>query len=152
MYEAETQTKSNLLGERLLIYLLEYTETYDEINAVISKYNLELSNIFLPNTITVLDKEFTINEKLCLQLLSFLDIVKFYSFILYGDENYFTSHINKIIISNRKIKTDYMLLGKEKYDSILFNEEGGLDDLILNNVSLVSLYIFTLLKQISSES
>lgn len=135
-------------SEALVVYLIEYLDSYDEIKKLISNLNIDISNMFLPNTLVAIDKAFSTNEKLCLQLLNFIDLVKFYSFLLFNDPNYFTNNICKIIVSNRVLVNEKSIYGKEVISSIFYSNDGGLEDLLESNTLLVSLYVFVLVSQI----
>lgn len=137
-------------SEKIILYLFNYLDSYDEIKALVNNLNLDISNLFLPNSLIALDKILEDNEKLCLQLINFMDVVKFYSLLLYNDESYFTTKIKKIIVSNRVLNSNVNIIGKKSFNSILFDSEGGLNDLLDNNISLLSLYTFLVLKQIQS--
>lgn len=136
-----TETFSN---NTILEYIYQQVDNFEVLkNFVISK-NIRPSIVFLPQTIKQIDIELNTRIDLLLNCIDFLDVVKFYSLLLYSDEKYFISKVTKLIIQNRTVNNIGYVIGKDCVDDFIFKSEEEAIDFIENNKFLLSIYICSL--------
>lgn len=87
-----------------IIELLEPSlDNFAGMSKVITDSKLTTGTIFLPEATAHLSDLFNRDASLCVEAITFLDVIKIYSFMLYGDGEYFINNILDIMYSNRYV-------------------------------------------------
>lgn len=137
-------------GERILVLLEQQLEDYSEISSYIKEHDVEPGNIYLESYLFKFGTTLENNAQFRLQLLQFLDVVNFYSFIIYDDPDYFVKHTIRIILSSRTVDNTKGLIGESGVDAIIFepSKKEDAENFVAQNKLLLSLYIFSLVSQL----
>lgn len=132
----------------MLSLLQEQLNNFPALNTYISSKKLYPSSIFLPQVLKSIDNELKLHEQLIFEAISFLDIVKTFSFIIYNNPEHFTTNIVNIIASNRTLDDANSCLAIEAYDDFLFTKKEEVCEFLNNNKLILSIYILSLISLI----
>lgn len=139
-YKSTETIDSNFQINQLLFQQLD---NIPSLNDFIKSKNLIPSAIFLPQTLKLISEHNNIN--LIIDSLNFLDIIKFYSGLIYGDKEYYLNLIKNIIISNRTVLDIESILNRDIVDDFLFISSEDANDFLENNKILLAIYTCSLL-------
>jgi len=139
-YKSTETIDSNFQINQLLFQQLD---NIPSLNDFIKSKNLIPSVIFLPQTLKLISEHNNIN--LIIDSLNFLDIIKFYSGLIYGDKEYYLNLIKNIIISNRTVLDIESILNRDIVDDFLFISSEDANDFLENNKILLAIYTCSLL-------
>jgi hypothetical protein len=130
----------------MLVLLEQQMNNFPLIRGYVNNKNLTPSVIFLPQTL----KEISENNNLdlFLECLNMLDMVKFYSGVLYSDTEYFTNKVINVITDNRTVENINYCINKDMYDDFIFSTKEDAKGFILNNKALIAIYLYSLLSLI----
>lgn len=128
----------------ILTLLEQQQENFPALYNYVKGKNISPSIIFLPQTLKQIDAEFSIHQELLYECLTYLDIVKTYSFITYNDTNFFTENIKKIIVENRTVLQHANCIAKDTIDDFIFSNQNEAYEFLENNKTILAIHIFSL--------
>lgn len=134
--------------EKILMLLNQQKDNFPYLQQFIISKNIRPATVFLPQTIASITSELSSREDLVIDCINYLDVVKFYSILLYNDPDFYIDTIKRIIVENRTIENISGLLAKEKLDDYIFSDKDKVYYFLNNNKSLISIYLFSLINLI----
>lgn len=140
--------KRKMENENILVLLDQQTENFQELKAFIKAKGIKPSNLFLPQTLKTISEEINYKPTLILETIDYLDIVKFYSTILYSDTESFTNDICSIIVENRTVININQSINKSVVDDFIFQSKEEAHEFLINNKFLIAIYLFSLVNLI----
>lgn len=132
----------------ILVLLEQQSDNFLAIKSFLNEKNLNPSVIFLSQTLKNIAEEITYRNELVIECFNYLDLVKIYSLIIYNDPEHFINNILQVITSNRVITNEKLVINKDAIDDFLFTSQEDMQNFILNNKFLISLYIFSIINTI----
>ena len=144
--------ETSMDNNEILTLINQQRDNFISLTNFINSKNITPSLVFLPQTLKQIDAELTHNQELLLDCLSFLDIVKTFSLVVYGDIDTFTMNIMNIIVDNRICVSHPHCLASDAVDDFLFKDQKEALGFIDNNKLVLSVYIFSLISVIFYES
>ena len=136
-----TENSDSYLYINQLLY--QQLDNFSYLNNFIKSKNIIPSVVFLPQTLKLISENNNIN--LVSDCLNFLDVIKFYSGLIYSEEEYYINLIKNIIISNRTVLQTDNVLNKDIIDDFLFSSKEDVNDFLENNKIFLAIYICSLL-------
>lgn len=138
----DTITSSN----DILSMLEQQLDNFPTIKNLVSSKDLCPGNIFLPQTLKLIEQELTFKEEIIVELITFLDIINNYSFIVYGDNTVFLDNIIDNIVFSRTVSNSIKnLLAKDSLDDYIFSTREDAIIFINDNKLILGIYIYSLL-------
>jgi hypothetical protein len=133
-----------MVNDQILVLLEQQSENFPELKSFIIAKGLKPSVLFLPQTLKNIAEEIGYKPTLILEAMDYLDVVKFYSTVLYSDPELFTNHICSMIVTNRTIDNINESLNKSALDDFMFSSKEDANAFLLNNKFLIAIYLFSL--------
>ncbi len=130
----------------MLALIYQQHPNYQYLKSFLSSYHITTSNLFLPQTLRTLSSFTGGMDSLINDCFGYLDLVKFYSISVYGDHNVYLNKVIDLIVSNRTIREDTLLV--DEVSDYLVSSEQELRDLITNNHMLLAMFMFCMLEMI----
>lgn len=143
---------SSLDKDSIVVFLLQQMDNFPALKHFIISKHIRPSTLFLPQVLSDIDAILSTQEEIVLECLDFLDIVKFYSLITYGDSEWFINSIKNYVIENRVVDNFSLTLASEALNDFIINNKEDANALIENNKLLLSIYLFCLLVLITFEN
>lgn len=139
-------------SDQLLILLEQQLTNFPELRSFIISKGIKPSMLFLPQTLKSISEELGYKPTLILEAMDFLDIIKFYSIVLYSDPEVFTNHICSMIITNRTVNDINKTINKEVLDDFIFSSKDDANTFLINNKFLIAIYLFSVVNLIFYKS
>ena len=130
----------------MLALIYQQHQNYPYLKNFLHEYSITTSNLFLPQTLRTISTFTGGVDSLINDCFGYLDLVKFYSIAVYGDHDVYLNKVIDLIISNRTIREDKLLVGE--VSDYLVSSEQELRDLITNNHMLLAMFMFCMLEMI----
>lgn len=130
----------------MLALIYQQHSNYTYLKQFLSGYHITTSNLFLPQTLRTISGFTGGMDSLVNDCFGYLDLVKFYSISVYGDHDVYLNKVIDLIISNRTIREDKLLV--DEVSDYLVSSEQELRDLITNNHMLLAMFMFCMLEMI----
>ena len=121
---------------------------YPYLNDFCNRYLEYPSVIFTPTILVALDEELDRNTYLVHECLTYMDTIALLSIAEYGNANTFTEYVIEGLVRNKTAVNHNAVLGKKIMDDILFTTENDIHNLLRDNISILAIYIFMLVKQL----
>lgn len=130
--------------EKMLVFLDDRAAIFPFLDTFIKNKYITPGVFFLPQTLKVIDNDLSFNQELVSDALAYLDMVKIYSAIVYGDAEHFTNEVSKIATSNRVVANPSLMLAGAALDDFTFTSQSAATEFIHNNPMVLSIYVYTL--------
>ena len=132
--------------EKMLVFLDDRASSFPFLDSFVKSKYITPGVFFLPQTLKVIDNELSYNQELVPQTLDYIDMVKVYSSIVYGDAEHFTNELIKIAASNRVIGNPTLMLATDALDDYTFTSQQAAVEFLQNNPMVLSIYVYTLVQ------
>lgn len=140
--------KNEIIGDKLLVLLEQQTDNFITLKEYINARNIKPSTVFLPQTLKKIAEDLSVNDSIIFEAINYLDVVKFYSTILYNDPEVFISNICSIIVEDRTVNDVRKVINQSSMDDFIFNTKEEANEFLLNNKVLIAIYLFSLVNLI----
>jgi len=140
MQEQTTKEKDNII---LLLY--QQSDNFIALKSFVIINNITPSVVFLPQTLKLIDSEFSNKLNLVTDCLNYLDVVRLFSLTIHDDADYYLDNINHLLIENRTIEDIRHTLANKTLDDFIFNHKEEATVFLNNNKLLVAIYLFSLI-------
>jgi hypothetical protein len=128
----------------MLSLLDQQKENFPALLGYVQAKNMTPALVFLPQTLKQIDAEFNINNQLLYECLSYIDVVKTYSLVVYRDADFFTDRMMNLLVDNRTVDSLNNCLSREIIDDFLFNKKEEALEFLNNNKVVLAIYIYSL--------
>lgn len=135
-------------NDQILVLLEQQVDNFPELKDFVKTKGIKPSNLFLPQTLKGISEEIGFRQSLVLEALDYLDVVKFYSTVLYSDPEVFLNRISLLIVENRTVNNINNAINKSAIDDFIFNSKEEAYEFLINNKFLIALYLFSLVNLI----
>lgn len=136
---------------KLIELLYTQIDNYPNLISLVDRNKLMTSSIFIPNMLTLIDREVDSSNDLLHETYSFLDMVNNLSFSIYGDSSVVYNGILSSIVNTRTISSEDHMLDIRGTKLIVVTKEDteSLFKMLESNKFLISIYYFTFLYHFS---
>ena len=141
-----TQPTSALDREKLLIYLDTQVQSFPFLEEYVKTKFITPGSFFLPQTLRQIDNDLTHNQELIVDTLDYLDTVKLYSAVVYGDGDAFIDELIRNATNSRVIRDRNLMLAQSGLDDYTFESAESATKFMENNPFVFSIYIYSLVK------
>lgn len=138
-------------NDDILFLIQQQQDNFPTLKEVIKKLDISPSTLLLPQSVNSISSVIDSNILIIIESITFLDIIKLYSFKIYGEPELFVKNIKSLIISNRTYKNNTnskKILNIDIVSDFIYSSEESLDEFLDNNKVFLALYIFSLLNTI----
>lgn len=133
-------------NQDMIALLYTQKDNHAFLREFIKARDLRPSNIFLPQTMKMIDAEMSGGkEDLVLDCINFLDAIKIYSLSVYGDSECYLNSVKEIIVTNRTVSNINKTLAGESVGDYVFTKADEARQFMENNPFLVAIYVYTLI-------
>lgn len=140
------QPTSSSDREKMLVFLNDRATSFPFLDSFVKTKYITPGVFFLPQTLKVVDNDLSYNQELISDALGYLDIVKIYSAIVYGDLEHFSNEVIKTAVSNRVIGDSSLTLANAAVDDYTFTSQSAAVEFLNNNPLVLSIYIYALVQ------
>lgn len=130
----------------ILVLLSQQLDNFTSLKNFVALHQLRPSSVFLPQTLKTISESLDFNNDILFESIDFIDIVKFYSTLLYSDSELFFDKVCNTIIENRTVYQHNVVLNKAALSDFLFSDKGEAKIFLLSNKFLVAIYLVSLLQ------
>jgi len=134
--------------DNILALLEQQKDNFHALAEFVKSKDIKPSRIFLPQTLKVLDAEFSVREDLILDCIDYLDVIKIYSISVYGDSESYLEEIKRTIVENRTANSNATILAQDALDDFMFTSKEEATTFLNNNKLLIALYLYSLVNLI----
>lgn len=145
MYSIQEKTTPSV-SDGILTLLEQQYENFPALHKLMQTRALTPSVVFLPQSLKALDTDLSQNQDLVLDCLTYLDMVRIYSLVVYGDCESFLASVVRVIVSGRTAANHQLIIAKDALDDFLFTSEDETVQFLQNNQLIVAIYLFSLVK------
>lgn len=132
----------------MLQLLQSQVKNYPSMMAFYLKHIPVPSIVFVPQTLRLLDGEFTRNTDFLYECMSFLDTVSMFSIQETGNpDGYFDNLISGLATTRTVVEPASMLIA-DQMNNIIYSDKENFYRLVNNNKNIVSMYIFAMVCKI----
>lgn len=135
-------------NEQILVLLEQQSENFPILKSFVISKNIKPSNLFLPQTLKGLAEDLSTDNNVIFDALNYLDVVKFYSTVLYSDPEIFINRIILLIVENRTVNNIAGSINRSSIDDFIFNSKEEANAFLADNKILLAIYLFSLVNLI----
>lgn len=134
-------------NDNIIALLATQKDNLPALREFIKTKGLKPATIFLPQTLKMLDGEFSGGgqDPLIHDCINFLDAIKIYSLSVYGDSETYLNRIENFIVENRTVNNIRHTLSGEALDDFMFAKKEDTIAFLQNNKLIVSMYVYALI-------
>lgn len=136
----------------ILRQLLGTLEEFPELTKLCASNRFKFHHILLAQSLRDIDGILTMNPDLVSECLGFLDIVRLYSTVTYGDEEVLIEKIKRSAGLNRNCPNPNLLIASKAIDDYLFPSMEELLGFFENNPCILGIYIYMMMYMLRSQS
>ena len=140
------QPTNALEREKLLVYLDTQVQSFPFLEEYVKTKFITPGSFFLPQTLRQVDSDLTHNQELIVDTLGYLDTVKLYSTVVYGDGEAFIDEMIRNTANSRAIRDRNLMLAQSGLDDYTFESAEAATKFMENNPFVFSIYIYSLVK------
>lgn len=133
-----------LTSSEILVLLDQQLDNFPTLRSFVVGNNIRPSSVFLPQTLKLISEAVDSRGDILFEALDFIDIVKFYSLLIYGDPEFFPEKVVSIILGTRVVVSENFGLNKEALSDFIFSNKEEAHDFLMSNIYLVSIYLVSL--------
>lgn len=137
---------NNVLPVDLLMLLNQQLDNFPNLRNFVTAHNLRPSSVFLPQTLKSISENLDYNTDIIFESMDFMDIVNFYSTMLYSDRERLFFNICDLIVEGRTAQQHNLVLNKTALSDFLFTDKGEAKTFLMSNKFLVAIYLVSLLQ------
>lgn len=143
--KSNIQQLSSSENNNILFHLAEQIENFQSVKAFLTVNRITSASLFLPQTLSVIDGEFSRNPDLLYQCYEILDIVGLLSIGVYGSSSAYLTEVMENIANNRTV-TDFKLTISEGNNThFIFENTPDTISFLDSNKALVAMYLYSVL-------
>ena len=125
----------------LIVLLSQQGDNFPSLRGFIAGLNLRPSGVLLPETVKKVDATFNYQPSLVAEAIDYLDMVKFYSIVLYGDSNVLIDKVIKSIGETRSVESFSKTLISDGLNPYIFKTKEDALNFLENNKVFIAIYI-----------